>query len=351
MTARVAKVRFGVIGCGVIAYWTHLRELKNLSGVQLVAASDPDATARQRAKRLTGITVYPDTSELLERSDIDAVVISAPTHLHSELGIAAARARKHIYLEKPVAMNAAGARKLAEAVRATGILVAVGFNRRCHPLYLQARDLITAGAVGSIRSLSSTFNEPKPDDAMPAWKRIRSMGGGVLLDLASHHADLFRWFLNDEVAEVDAQIRSRVTEDDEAWMRVTMRGGARAQSYFSFRAGRADFIEFMGEHGVLRVDRHRSSLSLRVARRFGYGVRSKFVWPTRKVLASRIKRLAFPSYESSYRIALEEFVKTIRGGSSRVAGLTDGLRSLNIVLAAEESFRTGLPREPAQEPS
>ena len=65
MTARVATVRFGVIGCGVIAYWTHLRELKNLSGAQLVAASDPDATARERAKRLTGITVYPDTSELL----------------------------------------------------------------------------------------------------------------------------------------------------------------------------------------------------------------------------------------------------------------------------------------------
>ena len=222
------------------------------------------------------------------------MVISAPTHLHSEIGIAAARARKHIYLETPVAMNAAGARKLAEAVRAAGILVAVGFNRRCHPLYLEARDLITAGAVGGIRSVSSTFNEPVPDDAMPAWKRIRATGGGVLLDLASHHADLLRWFLNDEVAEVDAQIRSRVTEDDEAWMRVTMRSGARVQSYFSFRAGRADFIEFMGEHGVLRVDRHRSSLSLRVARRFGYGVRSKFVRPTLKVLMVSDYKLVCP---------------------------------------------------------
>lgn len=337
------SVRFGVIGCGVIAYWTHLRELRRLSGARLVAASDPDATARQRATQLTGVTVYEDASELLSRPDIDAVVISAPTHLHAELGIAAARARKHFYLEKPVATNAADASRLADAVREAGVSVALGFNRRCHPLHLQARGLIDRGVLGSIRAVFSTQNEPIAPDAMPAWKRARSTGGGVLLDLASHHADLLRWFLKDEVAEVRAQIDSSATEDDGARTFIRMRSGAGVQSYFSFRAARADFLEFIGERGTLRVDRHRASLSLRLPRRFGYGMRSAFLVPDREMLAWWMARLYRRSYESSYRIALAEFVRGIRGEASRGATLIDGMRSLDVVLAAEESSRTGTP--------
>ncbi len=343
MSARPGRVGFGVIGCGVIAYWTHLRELKHVPGARLVAASDPDAGARERAAKLTGIPVHADVSELLARSDIDAVVISAPTQLHAELGIATARAGKHIYLEKPVATTVEDAVRLAEAVRDARVMMAVGFNRRCHPLFVQARELIGSGVIGDVRAVLSTFNEPLATDSMPTWKRSRITGGGVLLDLGSHHADLLRWFLNREAAEVEAQISSHSSEHDEAWMRLSMAGGASAQSYFSFRAGRADFLEFVGERGTLRVDRHATSLSLRVARRFGYGVRSAFVPPSRETLAWRLRRLARPSYESSYRMALADFVQSIRGGITRGAGLNDGLRSLNIVLAAEESSRLSRP--------
>jgi predicted dehydrogenase len=343
MSGKSGRIGFGVIGCGVIAYWTHLRELQRLPGVRLVAAADPDAAARERAAKLAGIPVHEQAGDLLARSDIDAVVISAPTLLHSELGIAAARARKHFYLEKPIAHSAAQANLLAHAVREAGICAAIGFNRRCHPLYRDARDLIGAGRLGAIRAVSSSFNEPISSDAMPSWKRARNTGGGVLLDLASHHADLLRWFLGDEASEVEARIHSRATEDDEAWMRVTMRDGVVAQSYFSFLAGRADFLEFFGERGTLRLDRHRSSLSLRLARRFGYGVRSAFLMPSRETLAWRLMRPARPSYEPSYRKSLAEFVEAIRGRPSRAASIADGLRSLEIVLAAEESSRTSRP--------
>jgi myo-inositol 2-dehydrogenase/D-chiro-inositol 1-dehydrogenase len=336
-------IRFGVIGCGVIAYWSHLRELKRLPGARLVAAADPDAGARERARRLAGVPVHAEAAELLERPDIDAVVISAPTHLHAELGIAAARAGKHIYLEKPVATDGGGARRLAGAAREAGIAAAAGFNRRWHPLHRQARDLLAGGVLGSVRAVLTAFCEPASPGAMPAWKRSRSTGGGVLLDLASHHADLLRWFLGDEAVEVEARIQSEATGEDTAWMRVRMRGGVEAHGFFSFQAGRSDFLELVGERGTLRVDRHRASLSLRLARRFGYGVRSGFPFPGREVLCWRIARLVRPSYEPSYRAALADFVRAIRGGPLRGAGLEDGVRSLEIVLAAEESARAGRP--------
>ena len=336
-----AEIRFGVIGCGVIAYWTHLRELKRLPGARLIAAADPDPAARERASCLARIPTHTEPVQLLARSDIDAVVICTPTHLHADLAIDAARAGKHVYLEKPIATAAEDGRRLAEAVRQTGIHVAIGFNRRCHPMYLQARALVASGALGEIRTVFTSFNEPLTRDSMPVWKRARSTGGGVLLDLASHHADLLRWFLNAEAAQVEAQVHSRATEHDEAWTRITMDNGVHAQSYFSFRAGRADFLEFVGEKGTLRVDRHHPVLSLKLARRFGYGVRQTPVFPSRESLVWRLVRLARPSYESSYRMALADFVRTIRGEAPRSATLEDGWKSLEIVLAAEAASRQG----------
>lgn len=338
-----SKVRVGVIGCGVIAYWTHLRELRSIPGVQLLAACDPNPAARERAAKLSAVRTFADSDELLAQSDIDAVIISAPTHLHAQLGSAAARARKHFYLEKPIAVSAAEGAQLIAAVQESGVHAAAGLNRRCHPLFVQAKGLISGGAIGNVRSVLSVFTEPIETDAMPGWKRLRSTGGGVLLDLFSHHADLLCWFLDDEATSVEAKIDSVSTEGDEARVRLRMSRGATAQSYFSFRAGRSDFIEFIGESGTLRVDRHRPSLDLRLARRWGYGVRGVFVPPSREVAWWRMRRLASPSYEPSYRIALKEFVKGIHGQQSRGATILDGLRSLRIVLGAEGSARTERP--------
>jgi myo-inositol 2-dehydrogenase/D-chiro-inositol 1-dehydrogenase len=344
MSAAARPVRFGVIGCGVIAFWTHLRELKRVKNAVLVAAADPDAGARERASRLAHVPVYERSGDLLERDDIDAVVISAPTHLHAELAVAAAKAHKHFYVEKPIASTAGDARRVVEAARQASVTAAVGFNRRFHPAFEQARALIEAGRIGPVRAVLTSLCEPIPPGSMPDWKRQRSTGGGVLLDLASHHLDLLRWFLNDEVTEIDAWLTAEVSEDDTAWLRLTMGRGSHVQSFFSFRAGLADFLEFIGERGTLRVDRHRTSLSLRLARRFGYGVRNAFVLPRRDVAGWRMVRLLRPSYDPSYRRALTAFVETVRGGPARGATLGDGLRNLETILAAEESARAGKPR-------
>lgn len=343
MIGAPARVRLGVVGCGVIAYWTHLRELRSIAGAQLVAASDPDPAARDRAAKLTSVRTFADSDELLAQPDIDAVIISAPTHLHAQLGMAAAAAGKHLYLEKPIAISAEEGAQLLAAVEDSGVHAAAGFNRRCHPLFAQAKELISGGVIGNVRSAVTAFTEPIETEAMPAWKSLRATGGGVLLDLFSHHADLLRWLLDDEAACVEANVKSIATEADEARVQLEMRRGVAAQSYFSFRAGRADFLEFLGELGTLRIDRHRPVLDLRLARRWGYGVRRVFVAPSRGVALWRLRRLASPSYEPSYRSALQEFVKGVRGQESCGATLTDGLRSLEMALAAEEAARTKHP--------
>ena len=324
------SLRCGVIGCGVIAYWTHLRLIPKLAGATLVAAADPDPVARARAQQLTGLVIDDDPTALLARPDVDAVIISSPSGLHASLAIDAARAGKHIYLEKPIAVEAESLDRLEAAVHENGVRFATGFNRRHHPLFVEARQLLDAGFIGPVRAVFSSFCEPMAAEAMPDWKRRRSSGGGVLLDLGSHHVDLLRWFLHAEVTASEGRIASLVSEHDDAWLRLQFSSGAEASSYFSFRAGRADFFEFVGETGTLRVDRHRAALTPRLSRRHGYGVRSGWVAGGRDLWAWRLLRLARPSHDPSYRGALQAFVN---GESS--ATLEDGRRSLEAILWAE----------------
>lgn len=340
-------MRLGLLGCGNIAYWMHLRALRSLPGATLAAAADPDPAARDRAKRLIRVPVYERPDELLGRNDIDAVVICTPTHLHAQLAIAAAAAGKHFYLEKPIATSAADAGRVMEAAAQAGVIGVMGFNRRLHPLYEQARDLIAGGRIGRVRAVQMACCEPMPLETMPLWRRRRVTGGGVLLELASHHIDQLRWLLDDEVGAIAAWLRSDLSEQDTARVEVAMRRGVEVQGFFSFRAGLCDYMELIGERGILRIDRHSPALSLRLGRRLGYGNRSAFVAPTPAIAAWRLQRLFRPSSDPSFRRSVRAFVELVRGRSSRTASLTDGLRSLEGVLAAEHSAR---PAEPCSPP-
>lgn len=336
-----APVRFGVVGCGVIAYWVHLRILQHLSGAKLVAASDPDAGARERAGRIAKIPIVEQSSELLERDDIDAVVICSPTDSHAAVAIAACNAGKHVFLEKPIATSASDARRVMHAAEAAGVCAVLGFNRRLHPMYEQARSLIKTGVLGRVHAVQSAFCEPMTTADMSPWRRTRTTGGGVMLDLASHHIDLFRWFLDDEIESVSAQITSAETEHDTATVAFNMCQGTSVQSFFSYRTARADFIEFIGEKGSLKLDRHEPRFVMKVARRFGYGTRTRRVIPSAGSTAWRLKRVVRPSVEPSYQHALAAFVDAIHGGSGRVATFADGVVNIDVIAAAESSTLTG----------
>ena len=196
----------GVLGLGGIACTHHLPALRRIQAVSVVALSDPDPRARERAARLApGAGRHASAESLLARQDVDAVLIAAPTHLHAELAGAAAAAGKHIYIEKPLATSGTEASRIIDAASRSGVRVAVGFNRRRHPLYVQARGVLAAEVIGRVRSVQSAFSEPVAPEEMPGWKRSRSTGGGVLLDLGSHHFDLIRWFLDSEVEPLAAR--------------------------------------------------------------------------------------------------------------------------------------------------
>lgn len=319
------RLRLGVVGCGAIATSVHLPVLRRLSEVRVTAVADPVRAARERAARLVpGAAALASADELVTRPDVDAVVVCSPSGAHAEHALLVLSARRHLYLEKPLAIDLVHGARVVEAARAAGVVAAIGFNWRYQPLVERARELVRSGTIGDVREAKTIFCEPRsPAD----WKRRRETGGGVLLDLGSHHVDLLRWLLDVEVEGAEATIGSNESEHDEADLLLALSGGRTARSFFSFRDGAVDRVELFGTKGVLRVDRYRRSLSLDPPRTV----------LTRKLAGWRLRTIVRPGSEPSWRHALRAWIAAVHGADVELPTLADGLKSLQAIVAAEQA--------------
>ncbi|MFI7540022.1 Gfo/Idh/MocA family protein [Actinoplanes sp. NPDC049599] len=182
---------------------------------ELVAVADEVPGRAAEAAAQYGFTAATlDWRELAADPRIRAVSIAAPNFLHRELGVALARAGKHIWIEKPVGLDGADARAVAAAVHESGVQGAVGFNYRHAPAVAAARELITGGELGTVtharfRLLSDYAAHPQ---GALSWRFERARGGtGVLGDLAAHGVDLVRHLLG-EITALVADTATFVTE-------------------------------------------------------------------------------------------------------------------------------------------
>ncbi len=268
-------------------------------------------------------------------------MVCLPNGLHAEAAVAALAAGKHLYLEKPLATEPADAERVVRAWRAARTVAMMGFNYRANALVEAARAHIGSGRIGEVLGASTVFTAAQRE--LPEWKRRRVSGGGALLDKASHEVDVIHCLLGLSVRQVSAVVESRATEDDNAALTLRLSGGAIAQCYFSLGSTEAHRFEVHGTRGRLIVDRLRS-LDVRAEppwacpsplRDLAAGVRAV----TRGPFGAR--RILRPEHEPSYAASLARFAAAARANRPARPDLLDGYRSLAVVLAAEESARTG----------
>jgi predicted dehydrogenase len=338
------RLRLAVLGCGRIALNTHLPILSAMDGVQIVALAEPDDNARARGQQLIPeASVTTGWREVIGRSDIDAVVVCLPSGLHAEAGVAALRARKHLYLEKPLAIDLQGARDVLGAWSGSGCVGMVGFNYRFNPLVIDFKKQLAGGRIGAIIGVRSVFSTRGGD--LPGWKMQRSTGGGVLLDLGSHHVDLIRFLLDREIHDVSARITSRKSEADTAWLDLATADGIAVHSQFSLCAIDENRIEIYGENGKLALDLYRSTQVEYVPPSGSIDAVGALVqlpgaaWRRARKMVSA--KLGGGSHQASYRAALTEFVSASLHGRIPSCNLNDGFASLAVIDAAERSAQTG----------
>jgi predicted dehydrogenase len=154
----VSKVpRGAVIGCGGIARLRHIpafREAARSGLAEIVAICDPVETTLAAARDEFGISAcYADWRDVVARDDIDLVTIATPNSLHEPIAIAALQSGKHVMCEKPLALSLAGARRMAEAARDSGLVTAVNHRYRWVPAARYLQELVAAGEAGEVRQI------------------------------------------------------------------------------------------------------------------------------------------------------------------------------------------------------
>jgi predicted dehydrogenase len=201
--AGMKTIRWGMIGCGDVA------EVKSGPGFYKAAhstllgvTSRTLARAQSYAERHGVPRVYPDVAALLADPEIDAVYIATPPAEHKPLAIAAAAAGKHVYVEKPMAMNAAECEAMLKACQQADVRLYVAFYRRAMPRFVQIKQWLDSGAIGKVCTVSVVQRQPPAaselDPATLPWRLQADVaGGGKFLDMGVHVLDLLAYWFGD----------------------------------------------------------------------------------------------------------------------------------------------------------
>jgi inositol 2-dehydrogenase len=196
-------IKIGLIGAGRMGQVFAHTLASNVPEADLVAVADSSADlARDTAVRFNAPAWYADYRQLLERKDIEAVVIATPTHTHVEVAVASAAAGKQIFCEKPLSLDLAGNDVVIEAARKAGVRMQVGLNRHFDPAYVAAKKMIDEGQIGTPVMIKLIGRDPRRTGLEFAR---RANSGGMILDMGIHDFDTARWLMGSEVERVSAE--------------------------------------------------------------------------------------------------------------------------------------------------
>lgn len=331
-------VRIGLIGCGR-AGRIHARNIAGrVSGAELVAVADSNPeTAQSTAREFGADNWYNHYSDLLQRDDVDAVVVVTPTNLHREIVVQAAGAGKHVLCEKPMALDVAECREMIAACESATVKLQIGFMRRFDPSFRAAKEAIDSGVIGDVvlvKSLTHGPSVPQP------WMFDVEASNGPLAEVNSHDIDTLRWFTGSEVREVYAvagnyrcpEVRASFPEFyDNVVLTARLVSGAQGviEGAVSVEYGYDARAEVLGTKGVLFVGE--------------LGAQPVTVCTGETQMRRPIVKTWRTLFQTAYEAEDQSFVDAIREDRPPEVTGTDGLRAVEIVNAGNSSIRERAP--------
>lgn len=321
--AQFGAGRIGAIHAGNLAASGRAR-LKHIVDVHAPAA---EALAAKHGARVS------DTAAALADPEVGAVIIASSTDTHADLVIAAARAGKAIFCEKPIDLSLARVDACLAEVRRAGVKMLVGFNRRFDPSFAELHRRIGAGAVGRVEQVVITSRDPGPPPI--AYVKV---SGGLFRDMTIHDFDMARWLLGEEPVEVFAYGATLVDpaigaagDIDSAMVLLKTASGRMAHINNSRRAsyGYDQRIEVFGSSGRL-IAGNRTPTTVELAN-------------GESVSADKPLHFFLERYAEAYRRELDAFLDAVEGVAEMPVGAEDGRRALLLADAAVESLKRGAP--------
>lgn len=346
------ELRFGVIGCGVI-HGTHCNALQHIDGAKLAAVYDVEPEKAQATSEKFGVRSVGSLDEMW--GHVDAVCVCVPSGLHAELGIAAAKAGKHVVVEKPIDVSLAAASALVETCEKAGVKLATISQHRFAADIRQLRDAAQAGDFGKLIA----------GDAYTKWYRTQAYydsgswrgtwkldGGGCLMNQGVHYVDMIQWVMGG-VKAVRAMTRTAshtIEVEDVSNALVEYENGAIGvlQNSTSFYPGMSERLEVHGAYGTAIIEGDRLKVwevdqAAAADGLYGRGVQSQ---PTPNLRTTETKTetgAADPSaiWQEQHRLQLEDFTRAVFDDRDPYVTGRMALEPLRVILGVYESARLG----------
>ena len=315
-----------LVGCGRMGTG-HLQAIRALPGLgEVVAGVDPSQVAREHVQREFGVVrTYADLNEALAVEGAPAVFVCSPNNLHAVYALKALAAGRHVFVEKPLALNMADVDRMIAEAGQRGLLLMVGQSLRFFTHIRYIKTLIDAGEIGRVRHIVHRRMSLGRGGDEQSWFARQALSGGILPDSGTHSLDAILWWLGEQAESVYAMVQNidphpEVDIEDEVSLVATTPSGALINVAFSFHhslgyewsvAGTEGTIQLSGTQGVLTLNGEVSEVP---------------------------ERVELPGEHSIQR----EFLSAIAEGRPLAQASARDIRAtMALVFAAQESGRTG----------
>lgn len=312
-----------IIGCGLIGN----KRAKNLGAGKLVACVDLILEkARALAKQFPDCTAYTDWSNVINRPDIDIIIVATLHSTLAEISLAAAKAGKHILVEKPGGRRIHEINPIITAAKKSGSLIRVGFNHRYHRAFRKAKELVGQGALGELMFIRARYGHGGRLGYEKEWRAQPALsGGGELIDQGVHLIDLARWFLGD-FNDIQGHAHTyywNMPVDDNGFLLLKTQKKQVAflhasctewKNLFSFelygQKGKIDINGLGGSYGIERLSFYKMSAEM--------GPPETLIWE-------------YPMEDDSWQVEFSEFLDDIKHNRQPSADIHDAYAALEIV--------------------
>jgi len=350
MTPSPAPMRFGIIGAGFMGRTYSEVITKNLTDEARLVAVSGGKRAPELARDY-GADHVALWEALCSRDDIDAIIVSSPHEHHAEQCIAAAKAGKHVMVEKPMAASVEGCDEILNTARESGMHVGVAFTQRKRMNPMKAKEIIDSGELGRVLHIQGWHVVPEGTTSLPAWQNSRG-NVGVLLGHGIHCFDAVRWLTGQEVAHAVALLgnfREGYVVEASSDVLLEMDNGVRANIMCSFEPPSPGFpqtqfgFRITCEEGLIALDAYGK---LQVAPR-GKAFETILVQPP---IDWKDKGFLDPIRLESYTAHLDEFITSINEGDFEGPSGYDGRQAVAAVFACYDSAKSGKRVRPSPRP-
>ncbi len=259
LNEEVMKMKFGIVGCGFIAN-KHAAAIANTDGAELVAVCDKVESMMEPYVNDYGATPYIELEDMLKDDSIDVISICTPSGFHASLAVQIAEAKKHIIVEKPIAMKLEDAELITNAAKENGVKLSVVHPNRFRPVVMELKKLLDENKLGKISHANCIVNWNRGQEYydQAVWRGTKEHDGGVLMNQAIHNLDLLLWFIGEpeEVFSMEATRLRNIEAEDVSMGIVRFKDGVLANIQAATTVYPKNFeesITIFGEKGSVKI--------------------------------------------------------------------------------------------------